>query len=358
MALLSFCLVAGCAGHVLQREHAAEALKTEEYDKKIVIKEEPVALPPASASDAAAAKEGATKADTAAAEPPPPVKIKTKPAPPAKKVHKAVAKKKVSSHKGAMHAKGPRQPTLEDSEGFAGRRPVVDPFRIGEKVTLNLSYFNIVAGTLSMEVKPFAEVNGEKAYHFEVRAKSNSFFNHIYAVDDKAETYLSYDELIPFNLQISLKESKQLAETRTLFDWKNLHADYWQKRITKEHGETSKKIDWKILSYSQNVISAAFYLRCFKMETGKKLAFRVADEGKNIVFRGEVLRREKLSTDAGDFMTWVIKPEVTVDGVFTPVGEVLMWLTDDDRKFVVRMESKIKIGTIVAKLKSIEKGLD
>ena len=39
-----------------------------------------------------------------------------------------------------------------------------------------------------------------------------------------------------------------------------------------------------------------------------------------------------------------------------PVGEVLVWLTDDERKFVVRLETKIKIGTIVAKLKSLEKG--
>lgn len=335
--LLQTCIVlglVGCAGRILQHEKSAEVLKTEEYDQKVDIKETgaaPTTPPPASE-----------------VTPPPPAttkgKGKKKKAAPAAPVE--VAKPK---------AKGPHMPSIEDAEGFEGRRPKVDPFRIGEKVTLNLSYFNIVAGEMDIEVKPFAQVNGEKAYHFEVRAKSNSFFDRIYAVDDKAVTYVSYDTLVPYNLVISLKESKQLAETRTLFDWKTNKATYWKKRITKE-GEENKKIEWDIQAYSQNVISVAYYLRTFQIEPGKKLAIRVVDEGKNIVFTGEVLRRETLDTEIGKIKTVVIQPKITVDGVFSPIGDVTMWLTDDDRKFIVRLESKIKIGTIVAKLKSIQKG--
>jgi len=209
---------------------------------------------------------------------------------------------------------------------------------------------------MEIGVKNMVEVNGEKAYNLEVHAQSNSFFSHVYGVDDTAVTYLTYDNLIPVNLQITIKESKQLAEARTFFDWKSLKASYWQKRITKDHGEESKKLDWNIQAYSQNVISAVYYLRTFQYAVGKKLAFRVADEGKNIVFSGEVLRKEKLSTDIGELDTIVVKPHITVDGAFTPVGDVLVWLTDDDRKFLVRLETKIKIGTIVAKLKSIDKG--
>jgi hypothetical protein len=247
-------------------------------------------------------------------------------------------------------------PEMEDSLGFIGRRPIKDPFRVGEKVTLSLSYFNVVAGAMNLEIRPMVEVNGEKAYQFVVSAKSNSFFNHIYGVDDEAVTYLSYDRLVPLSLKITIKESKQLAEARTFFDWKGLKASYWQKKVTKEHGEESKKIEWNIQDYSQNVISAVYYLRTFQFEVGKKLAFRVVDEGKNIVFKGEVLRKEKLKTDIGDLDTIVLKPEITVDGVFTPVGDILLWLTDDERKFPVRIESKIRIGTIVAKIKALEKG--
>src|SRR5690606_29120766 len=111
---------------------------------------------------------------------------------------------------------------------------------------------------------------------------------------------------------------------------------------------------WKILPFSQNVVSAAFYMRTFTYGPDKELAFRVADAGKNLVFTGKVLRREKLDTEIGQLDTVVVKPKITIDGVFKQVGDILIWLTDDERKHIVRIESKIKIGTIVAKLKSIE----
>ncbi len=330
--LLSFSalITTACASRVLQYDKADEVLKNEEYEQKVQVKQ---------------------------VEPPAPLVVKEIPAdaiPVAKS--KQSTKTKKSAKKEGPKVKGPRQPEIEDTTGFEGRRPIKDPFRSGEKVTLNISYFNIVAGEMQIVVNPMVEVNGQKAYHFEVSAKSNSFFNHVYGVDDTAVTYLTYDEMTPLNLSITLKESKQLAEARTFFDWKTMKASYWQKRVTKEHGEQSKKLEWDIKAYSQNVISAAFYMRVFSYEVGKKYAFRVADEGKNIVFSAEVLRKEKLSTDVGEFDTVVLKPNITVDGVFTPVGDILVWLTDDDRRFIVRIESKIKIGTVIAKLKSLEKG--
>ena len=337
---LAFFVVIGlsaCAARFLQHEHADEVLKNKEFEDKVMIK---------------------------TVETPPKVEVQPLPSMPqpeaekAGKKRKGIAKGKVSPQKEAVKAKGPRQPELEDAEGFDGRRPLKDPFRVGEKVTLSLSYFSVNAGTMDIEVKPFVEVNGEKAYHFQVSARSNSFFSRIYAVDDVAKTYMSFKEMTPMSLEISIKESKQLAETRTFFDWKNLKASYWQKRITQENGEQSKKLEWNIHNFSQNVVSAAYYLRTFKYDIGKNLSFRVADEGKNIIYAGEVLRKEKLSTDIGDLDTIVVRPKLTVDGVFSPVGEILLWITDDDRKFIVRIESKIKIGTVVAKLKSIEKGLE
>ena len=45
------------------------------------------------------------------------------------------------------------------------------PFKVGEKVTLELSYFNMPAGKLILETKPFVEVNGNKSYTFYVAVK-------------------------------------------------------------------------------------------------------------------------------------------------------------------------------------------
>lgn len=335
LIFLSFLFLTSCAGKILQVDKAEEALKTDEFDAKIDVKE--VEAPPVEVVKEIKEEKKDEK------------KAKTK-----KKKDKAVSKTQAPAAKEAP--KGPRQPTIEDSEGFDGRRPIVDPFRVGEKVTFDVSYFNVTAGELNMEVKPFVTVNGKRAYHFEASGKTTPFFSKVYAVDDRVTTYLDYEEMRPLSLQISIKESNQLGETRTFYDWKNLKASYWQKKIVKGKGERNKKLDWDILAYSQNVVSVAWYLRTFKLEPGKKHAIRIADEGKNIVFTGEVLRREKLKTPVGELNTVVMSPRITADGVFKPIGEVLIWFTDDDRKLLVRLESKIKIGTVVAKLRSFEKG--
>lgn len=335
-------VVIGCASKVLEVKNVKEIETNEDYDKRLKVKELPIE-PSVVESATLAAATATMSADVSvkgAKKPEIKKKAKALPPPEAKKESKVK----------------PHVPPMEDSEGFSGRRPLVDPFRVGEKTTLALSYFNMTAGILDLEVLPFVEVNGEKAYSFKVSARTNGIFSRFYSVDDFATTYISYENLIPLNFEISVKESKQVANIRSIFDWKKLKGYYWEKRVTQDKGEKSKNIEWDIKPFSQNVVSAVYYLRNFTLTPGKKLAFSVADEGKNIVFKGEVLRREEITTDIGKVKTVVVRPQFEVDGVFKQTGEILMWMTDDDRKFLVRIESKIKIGTIVGKIKALEPG--
>lgn len=328
-------LLFGCATQEVMKYEKADTLSDiKEYDDKVKVKDI-VTEPPVEAAPLVESKGKKT--------------TKKKKAP-------VVVKKKAKSINVVTDPRLPHQPSIEDSTNFIGRRPIKDPLRVGEKVTFAVSYFNIVAGLLTMEVLPFVEVNEEKAYHLRISAKSSDFFNRIYAVDDMAETYLNYENLLPYNLLVKVKETKQLKEIRSFLDWNTLQGSYWEKKVTKEKGEESKKIEWEILPYSQNVISAAYYMRMFDWKLGKKIQFRVADQGDNIVFKGEAVRQEKLKTEVGEFDTLVIKPEFEVKGVFKPVGEIYIWLTNDDRKLIVRIESAIKIGTLVLKLRALDKG--
>lgn len=337
-SLLSILVLTSCSSKLLEVENSDRLLKVDDYDKSLKIKDtaqpkEPEAAP--ELKSLVTKKEEKAKTEEIKKEAP-----KAIPAP-------VVAKEKPKKIKKKL-------PALEDSEGFDGRRPIVDPFRVGENVTLKLTYFNIVAGEMDVGVLPFKEVNGKKSYHFQVAGKSYGVFSSIYAVDDRAETFLDYETLLPYNMAIDVKESKKLSTIRSYFDWKKMKAFYWEKKITKKNGVEEKSFDWSIEPYAQNIFSAIFYLRTFTLTPGKVIQFKVADNKKNMVVKGHVLRRETIKTDIGELKTVVIKPEVEIDGIFKPMGEVFFWLTDDDRKFVVRIESKIKIGTIIASLKEIK----
>jgi len=247
-------------------------------------------------------------------------------------------------------------PETEDSEGFVGRRPSVDPFRVGEKITLMLTYFGVSAGDTTMEVKPFAEVNGRRAYHFYSEMKSSAVFSMFYKVDDYCESFLDYEEMVPLNFTLSATETKQIKEVRQFFDWKNRKADYWERRVTKEDGVQEKKRSWDLEPYSQNIYTAVQYIRTFQLQDGKTYIYHVSDDGRTWDVKATVLRREILKTDLGNFKSVVIKPEVFTEGILKPMGEVLFWYSDDDRKFPIKFESKIKIGKVIGYLKGMEKG--
>ncbi|MBT4760351.1 MAG: DUF3108 domain-containing protein [Bdellovibrionaceae bacterium] len=248
-------------------------------------------------------------------------------------------------------------PLIEDGDGFIGRRPGTDPFNPGEKVVLDLKYFKMKAGKLIISTKPYIEVNGKKSYHFEVSIHSSKIFSMFYKLDNIAHSYVDFLTFRPYSHTVHLKESAQVKEARSFFDWEKLEANYWENRIAKDGKKSSKKLNWNIKDYSQNVISALFYFRAFTFTLGKTIEFYVADNKTNITFKGKLLRKEVINTSIGKIKTIVMKPEFVVDGSFKPVGDIFFWLTDDNKKQIVRIQSKIKIGSIFAEVSELSTGL-
>lgn len=393
VSLIGFLGVAGggsgCASKVLKADDSSNILKSDEFDKKMDIKEfvpdekkpvgEYVRLPgptpvpgafPAptpvpgkmggrGAKGASAPKSGMTVGKNA--DKPLVGRNSSKSA-------QGGSKNDASSASDALIVAGPsptaagpsgaREPSLEDSEGFTGRRPNVDPFKVGERTTLEVSYFGVVAGDMSLEVKPFVEVGGRKSYRFHGNAQSTSVFAMFYAVDDNFDTFVDYETLVPSSYALSVKESKQLRETRSIFDWTKGVALFWDKKINAEKKVEEKRYEWEIPAYSQNIFSIAYYLRAFTLTPGKSLAMRLAHENENLIVTAQVIRKERITTPAGEFDAILVKPKIELNGHFKPVGDIFFWLSDDDRKFILRIESKIKIGKIVAVAKSIQRGND
>ena len=251
-----------------------------------------------------------------------------------------------------------REPDIEDSEGFAdgSRRPLIDPFKVGEKIIHSVKYFSAEAGRLTLEVKPMAQVNGKKSYQFGVGLKSSRLFSNFYSVDDQVDTFLDYDLLIPYVLKINIKESGKLAQAQSIFDHQKLRAKFWEKKYTDKDGEEEKKYEWDILPFSQNAYSGLFYMRIFKWKLGKEISFRVAEDEKNIVFKGTAVAHETLETEVGSYKTFKVKASIFSRGALSQTGDVFIWISDDEHKYILKIEAKIKIGSLVSEVVEIQRG--
>jgi hypothetical protein len=345
--ILSILVMSACSS-LMKYEKAEELKKNQEFDQavKIVKPEEP-------AADGAAPTVAATPAPS-----PAPVAVATSKASKKSKAPAVKSTKKNGKAATAVIPEGPavRQPEIEDSEGFNGRRPINDPFRAGEEVVHDVHYFKVSAGELRLKVEPFSMVNNRKSYSYAIEIKTIGLFSNFYAVDDRAETFVDFEDMVPRVFQLHVKESGQIKEAKMFFDHQKNLATFWEKKFTKEDGEKEKKLQWDILPFSQNVYSAVYYMRNFKWEIGKEYSYRVTNDEENLVFSGKALRKEVLQTKLGPMNAIVIQPNIVLKGKFKPIGENLIWLSDDDRKYILRIEAKIKIGTLISEVVSINPG--
>lgn len=340
-------LLMGCGSHYLKVEDPKKLDVDDEFTKsvQIVVPDTPISTPKTETQTSAPAEE--IKKTETVENTTPKASAEAKP----KKGKKSAGTKHVTPV-STRH-----EPDMEDAEGFVARRPAKDPFWVGERVIHDVSYFKVSAGKMTFAVGDYASVNGKKAYNFVTALETYPKFSSlVYAVDDRVVTLLDFEHLIPRVFTLHVKETGQRKEARSIFDFDQLKAKYWEKKVTEEKGAQEKKMEWEILPYSQNVFSAIFYMRLFSWKMGKEYSFRVADDGENIIFKGKAVRREILDTDIGKFPAVVVKPEITVKGVFKPMGDIFIWLSDDDRHLVLRIESKIKIGTLVSEIIELDRG--
>ncbi len=320
----------GCSAKFLRHEKEEQLKHIDEFDNKVKIvipDENPVnatATSPVAQDQAVPEPKKVTKKD----------RVKTK-------TSKAVKPQR-------------RQPDLESDLGFDGRRPLKDPFRVGEKVVHAVDYYKVSAGTMTLEVKPLATVNEKKSYHFEMTAKTSDWYSGIYKVEDRAKILMDHETLVPSVYTLHVKETSQLKEARMLFDGNK--ATYWEKKVTDKSGVEEKKQAWDLEEYTQSLYSAVFYMRFFTWEVGKEIAFRVADDNDNMIFKAQAIRKEKLKTKAGEFDAIVVKPQVELKGKFKQAGDIFIWLSDDDRKYILRIEARIKIGALVSEVTELYPG--
>jgi hypothetical protein len=339
--------LAGCSSF-LKYDKTEQLNKNDEFEKAVKVEktEAPVvATPEVTTAPVPGAK--VAPAPVAVTPKAPAKKEKAKPEPKKKS-------KKAATVEAVPEAPAARQPDLEDTAGFEGRRPVKDPFRVGEVVTHDVHYFKVSAGEMKLKVEPFVIVNGRKSYNFTTAIKTVGVFSNFYSVEDKVETYVDYENLTPYTYELHVKESGQLREAKMLFDNVRNIATFWEKKVTKKDGEEEKKQKWDIMSYSQNVFSAVFYLRVFQWEVGKEYAFRVANDNENLVFTAKALRKEVLDTALGPKNAIVIQPQIKLKGDLKPIGDIFIWLSDDEHKYILRIESKIKIGTLISEVVDIK----
>ena len=223
------------------------------------------------------------------------------------------------------------------------------PFYPGEKLTFQLKWTFIPAGEAVLEVLPIETIEGVKAYHFLLTAKSNSFIDHFYKVRDKIDAYTDIEMTHSILYKKKQQEGKTNRDIVVNFDWNN------NKAVYSTLNETRPPID--ILPGSFDPLSAFFFVRFIDLQKKSAIERPVTDGKKCIIGKAAVIKREAVELASGTYDTFLIEPEIEhVGGVFekSKDAKIQVWVTADHRRIPVKLKSKVVVGSFVGELVSAE----
>ncbi|HAM49611.1 MAG TPA: hypothetical protein DCP92_02535 [Nitrospiraceae bacterium] len=214
------------------------------------------------------------------------------------------------------------------------------PFR--ESLNYEIYWLGIYVGNAAIDAIVY---NGTVTITSQVH--SASFISNFYKVEDYAESKII--DGTPVSFRIKQHEGKYRSNKETIFDISNKKVTYidYLKDVRNEHTVPATGL-W-------DVISGFYHLRMESLEVGQKIFLDVFDSNKFLAVEVDVLGKEKLELfDKNEINTIIVKPILKSEGLFQKKGDILIWLTDDDVRIPVKVETEVPIGKVVAKLKGLE----
>lgn len=230
----------------------------------------------------------------------------------------------------------------------ARAKEVKTPFAPGEKLTFELRWAFIPVGTATLEVLPIKNIDNTPAYHFQMTARTNAFADVFFKVRDRIDAFADLSMNHSVHFRKTQREGHVSRNEVVAFDWAKKKA-YYHETIDNQRRTTD------LIPGAFDPLSAFYYVRHTSLTDNTQLERPVTDGKKCVWGRAKVIRRETIRTRSGTYDTYLLEPELNhVKGVFekSKNARLKIWVTADHRMILVKVASKVIVGSFIAELAS------
>jgi hypothetical protein len=218
------------------------------------------------------------------------------------------------------------------------------PFGLGERLDYRITYGILgKRGNASTEVVGVEDIRGRESYHLSFRMKGGALG---WSMDDLQESWLDVQQLYAHRFKQVINQTTY-NRLRTLDFYP---ADgVWRMVEQVREGELATEMPLDDVSF-------LYWARTLPFEVGQTYEFRryYKPEGNPVVLK--VLRRERVKVPAGTFDTVVVQPLIRTSGLFGDGGRAEVYFTDDERRLIVLIKTRMSIGTMQLQLEKYAPG--
>jgi hypothetical protein len=212
----------------------------------------------------------------------------------------------------------------------------------GERLTYDISWLNILAGTAVMEVQADGIAGGGSRAKLVTTAQSRPAISKFFPVDNRVESEFDLRTQLPQHMVFHRREGKNKEDIEYTFH----HAEG---TVTAIRQGTTEILP--IPAGTQDLISCLYYVRNqLPLTPGTSLMLNVHHDKKNRQVEVRVENIETLEGAWGKAETAQVLVIMPFKGLFINKGNIRVWFTTDERRIPVRMKAKVIIGSIVADL--------
>ena len=193
-------------------------------------------------------------------------------------------------------------------------------------------------------------LNGRSVYHFVGLGATYPKYDWFYKVRDKYESYADTGSLKPLRFIREAKEGGSYTYDDYVFNQKKNKVYTSSKRNKKQ----SKLDSINITACTNDVMTAIFYARCLdfsKYKAKDTIPITFVLDGEVFPSYIRYLGKETVKSDLlGNVRCIKFSPKLIEGTIFKGGEGMIVWVTDDENKMPVYVETPIIVGTIKVKI--------
>lgn len=225
-----------------------------------------------------------------------------------------------------------------DSGSPSGLRSINNTaFKPGEVLKFRIHYGIMDAGEATLEVKSdYTNLGGRDCYHFIGNGKSVGAFDWFFKVRDRYESVVDKDAMVPWMFIRRVNEGGYIINQNVSF---NHYAD----------SAKSEKATIAIPDNTQDLVSSFYYARTIDFTNAKEGdIFEITGylDDKVIPLNLKFLGREIIECKVGKFRCMKMRPMLQQGRVFKDQEDMTIWISDDQNKIPIRVQTDILVGSI------------
>jgi hypothetical protein len=212
----------------------------------------------------------------------------------------------------------------------------------GERLTYDISWLNILAGTAVMEVMADGTASNSSRAKLVTTAQSRPAITKFFPVDNRVESEFDFRTQLPQHMIFKRREGKNKEDFEYTFH-------HQEGTVTAVKDGTTEILP--IPAGTQDIISCLYHVRnVLPMKPGASLMMNIHHDKKNRQIEVLVEKIEMMEGTWGRAETAQVLVIMPFKGLFINKGNIRVWFTTDERRIPVRMKAKVIIGAIVADL--------